>query len=376
MVGLVSMIGCTSARSVRAASDDPLWGPVAQDRRTGAGVSAPVGAVATASYNRPSDAARIPPEAHVTARIRASVNGIAILDDEVREACYPFLVQTLGLPEPERTLRQKEILERGLQQIIEREMVVSEALEKLKKRPQVLEKFKEAAGKEFDRRIALLRKSNPEVKGEEDLKRFLQSQGLSYEGYRRQVEREFMKMEWLRNWVFPVIEREIGHEQIVEYYGDHAAEFERPERFHWQDIFVSVTKYPDRPAARKFAEALVARVQAGEDWAKLSSQYDDGDSVYRRGDGAGQKRGEIRPVEVEPVLLQVQAGQIAVVEVPNGFHVIRLVKHEPAGRVPFDDKTQIAIRDKLRNEVGEREIKRILADMKTRAQVRIETDTP
>jgi hypothetical protein len=367
LVGCVSMAGCASGPTT-------LAGGPSEVSRAQKPENGPSREVQSASYDTPKEAVSVPPDARVASRVRASVNGVAILDDEVRDACYPYLLQTMNLEEPARTKAQQEIFARELQRIIEREIILDDALTKLKNRPQILDKLKEAAGKEFDKNLQSMKARN-KIKTDEELKQVLQTQGMSLEGMRRQVERSFMMMEYMRSRIFPEVEK-IGREMIVDYYQEHAREFETPERLQWQDIFIAASKYPDRASARRFAETIVAKARAGEDWLKLSTQYDDGDSAYRKGEGYGQLRGEIKPPEVEPVLLKMQNGQLALVEVVNGFHVIRLAKHELAGRTPLDEKTQAAIKKKLQDEVADREYKRILAELKRRTQVHIETDTP
>src|SRR5262249_59709513 len=90
------------------------------------------------------------------------------------------------------------------------------------------------------------------------------------------------------------------------------------------------------------------------------------------GVGWGRHQGEIRPPEAEPFLFKMHDGEVELVEVPSGIHIIRLVHREHAGKKPFSDETvQNQIRDKLRNEMGNREIKRILAELKRRAVIEI-----
>jgi parvulin-like peptidyl-prolyl isomerase len=117
------------------------------------------------------------------------------------------------------------------------------------------------------------------------------------------------------------------------------------------------------------AEQLAERARGGEDFAKLAEKYDNGDSSFRRGEGIGTKRGEIKPSEAENVLFQLKDGETAVVELEKGFHVVRLVKRDYAGQTPFDVKTQKQIKDKLTNEIGQVEIKRIVNTLKREAVI-------
>jgi parvulin-like peptidyl-prolyl isomerase len=308
-----------------------------------------------------------PNTGEVAARIRATVNGTPILDEEVREAIYPHLMMTQNLPEPARSARRKEAFEKEMQQLIERELILQDMYAKLKGRDQVLQKLKEAAGKEFDKKMKETRKA-AKIKTDEEMKAFFRMQGLSLEGVRRQVERNFMAMEYMRNRIVPAIDR-IGHEQIREYYEGHPEEFQVADGVTWQDIFLDAGKYPNREAARKLALELIDKAQKGQDFRQLVTQYDQGNSSYLNGEGYGHRRGEIKPPEAEPPLFKMREGEMNLVELTNGFHVVRLVKREHAGLKPFDDKTQTAIRNKLQNQAWEREYQRVLRELKRKASV-------
>src|SRR5262249_40914229 len=122
-------------------------------------------------------------------------------------------------------------------------------------------------------------------------------------------------------------------------------------------------RHGSREAAQGVAQDLIRRARAGQDFAKIveKEKLDDGDSTLRNGEGIGRKRGEIKPPEAEGYLFQMRDGDIGpIVEISTGFHVIRLVKREYAGRKPFDVQVQIQIREKLRQEIAQREMKKFL----------------
>jgi parvulin-like peptidyl-prolyl isomerase len=88
------------------------------------------------------------------------------------------------------------------------------------------------------------------------------------------------------------------------------------------------------------------------------------------GEPPGRKRGEIRPAEAEAVLFGLKDGQVGpVIELPTGFHVVKLVHRDFAGQMPFDEKVQKQIRDKLRNDLFQKEMKKIVVDLKRRAVI-------
>jgi parvulin-like peptidyl-prolyl isomerase len=316
------------------------------------------------------------------AAIRAVVNGQAILDDEVRAACYQELTRVdfdPSLPAEEKAKRKAEIFHDALAHLVERELVLQDLEATFGRPPKgakggpppVVDKLKQIASEEFDKHIFRNLRAASGIASDEEFKRtfeeHLSRQGLSLAGVRRQWERNFMMAEYLRQRVRPAVEL-VGHVEMVEYYQKHPEEFQVADSVQWQDLFVAAAKYPARDEARRAAAGLAERLRKGEDIAGLLKQ-DDGDSSLRNGEGTGRKRGEVRPAEAEAVLFGMQDGQAAVVEIATGFHVVRLVKREHAGTLPFDEKVQRQIRDKLRGEKMQVEIKRYVNDLKRKAVV-------
>jgi parvulin-like peptidyl-prolyl isomerase len=298
--------------------------------------------------------------------IRAVVNGEAILDEEVKAASYQALLGAQTLAE------QTEVLNQALNQLIEREVVLQDAIAKLTRGPgsKFFDKLKEAAHKEFEQQWLRRMMKGNNIKSEEEFKNFLRAHQMSLEVIRRQWERNFMTMEYLRHLIEPHLSR-IGHTQIVEYYDSHPEQFQVPDSVEWQDLFVAAGQHPSREAARQFAETLAGRARRGEDFVRLVNVFDNGDSRFRNGAGIGSKHGEIKPPEAEPVLFRLRDGGVDLIELPTGYHIIRVVKRQYAGPVPFDEKTQKRIKDKLRGEVFEREMKRIVSDLKRKAVIDI-----
>jgi peptidyl-prolyl cis-trans isomerase SurA len=309
--------------------------------------------------------------------IRAIVNDVPIFDEEVRDACAAVLSRTRDLPEPERSRVQSEILHNALEQLVERELVIQDAMSKLNQAgKRVMDKVKDAADKEFDRQVRDIKKQTG-VKTDDDFQNMLRMQGISLDGMRRQSQRQFIAQEYLRSRIMTLVD-EIGHEQIHDYYVGHPEEFQIPDSVKWQNIFIDAQKPGrSREEARIFAEQILDRLRHGADIGHFL-QYDDGESgLARHGMGHGSLRGEIQPREAEPILFQLKDGEVGpLVELPSGYHIIRLVKREHAGRMPFDEKTQTQIRDKLRKVIASRESQRIIDELKRKAQIEYSTTAP
>lgn len=306
----------------------------------------------------------------VAVRIRAHVNGAPILDEELREALVMRTGEVMNVPEARRAAYFQEMAHKELDRLVERELILQEMFQKIKdmKRPQLLEQLKQEAAKEADRKLKDVRTAS-KITNDADFRAFLQQTGLSVDGLRRQTERNFMMTEYIRNIIFPVVQR-ISLSQVREYYDDHPDEFVRPDRVKWMDIFIDASRFATPGEARQYAETIAQRARAGEDFVALVKQFDNGDSSLRNGEGLGQKRGEIKPAQAEPVLFSLQSGQVGpIIDLGFGLHVVKVIEREVAGVEPFDVKCQARVRDKLRGQIAEREYKRVVDDLKRTATV-------
>ena len=290
------------------------------------------------------------------ANVRAWVNGRPIFDDEV------LLSLELGGgfrdPSPEKiTAAYNQVLT----SIVEMEVAYQDAVNKLQKgNPRALEKLKEATEQEFDKQARQIRKAIPEDKFRELAPTL-----------RRQLERQFIGTEYLRSRIFPAI-NSISHQDVAEEYNSHKNEYMKTASVEWSHVFIGVgAQRPTQAAARQFAEQLLEQVRRGKPLATLS-QHDDGDSKTRKGKGFGNRAGEIKPAELEQYLFKMTKDQAGLLELSTGVHLFQLVSRDEGGLQPLNEALQGQIRGKLRNQIFEREMKRVVRDLKSRAVIEIE----
>jgi parvulin-like peptidyl-prolyl isomerase len=301
------------------------------------------------------------------ARIRAVVNSMPILEEEVLAAAAQALAGVRSEKEKAEVLNQK------LDELIDREVVVQDAIAKLSSGPgsHYLTELKAAAHEEFDKQWMQKMMKGNGYTDEEAFKRFLRANNMPFDLIKRQWERNFIAMEYMRYRIQAHVTR-IGHLQIQDYYDKHPEEFKIADSVDWQDLLISAAKHPTRLAARQFAEVLAARVRKGEDFARLSREFGNGVCSLQEGSpGKGSKRGEIDPREAEATLFRMSDGEVALVETEAGFHVVRLRKRVQAGQRPFDKEVQKEIQDKLRGQIFQREMKRIVKDLRRRAVIEV-----
>ena len=310
----------------------------------------------------------------VKARIQATVNGNPILQEEVMEASYPIILglQSKGVPASELDNAVAAIYSKQLEELIDYELLFEDAYTKLSRGGhQQLDKLRQAASHEFDQ-IMRKKRLDMGIKTEQEFRQVLESHQVSLEGMRKQYLRTYLAKEYLRYLVSTRIDDAVGHRQIREYYESHPEEFIAFDNVEWFDLFIDPSNARfkgNRDEARSFAQQLVTLLRQGTD-IKQFFEYDNGDSKTREGHGMGPRKGEIQPSEAEALLFQMHDNDIAdVLEVPGGFHVIKLAKREYAGPRPFNEIVQSEIKDKLRGEIGGREIKAILRELRGQAVI-------
>jgi hypothetical protein len=298
--------------------------------------------------------------------IRAWVNGKPIFDEELVQDAAHDLFAIQQLPEPQRSARKLEIFKQHLQQMIDMEVVLQDALHKLEKNRPAMDKLKEIANREFEKRLRTIRQK---LGSDEHFQEWLRIQNLTVETLRQKEERLFIAQQYLFSRTGS-IQDTVGPLEEKEYYDQHPNEFRTVDKVEWQDLFIAVgPKHPTLADARHFADQLVARLRRGEAFINFL-QYDDGVGAANKGMGIGEQHGQIQPPEVENYLWKMRDGDVGPpLELSTGVHIFRLVKRHHAGQLPFDEKVQAQIRAKLRAEIGERERKQIIRELTERAVI-------
>lgn len=133
-------------------------------------------------------------------------------------------------------------------------------------------------------------------------------------------------------------------------YAVHHDKFQLPEQFKAAHILKKVNCDCERDAQRQKIEQILARLQAGQDFATLAkAESEEAASAAKGGDlGEWLKREQLVPPFAD-ALAKLKVGQISdVVETQYGFHIIKLLDHQPAHAQTFEE-AQPALEQELRN---------------------------
>ncbi|QJW99713.1 peptidylprolyl isomerase [Frigoriglobus tundricola] len=295
-----------------------------------------------------------------------------ITDEEIRESVWQQYEELAKLEGRARQERERQLYSAALKKTIERELILDEMYAKLKKanKASLIEELKESASQSADRHIREMKK-HLGAKTDDDLNTFFRLRGLTLPVFRRQMEREFMASQYVSS-LMKETGRLVGLAEIREFYDRHPDEFKSPDRVRWQHLFVSFAKYATPQAAYNQAEALRQKAAAGEDLGALSKQFDHGLAGQQGGFGAGEKRGEIAPKDIEPTVWTLKVGQVSgLIQTPTGYHIVKVVERDYESVLPCDAKVQSKIRDKLNESVYDQNKKKMVEDLWRKGVVRI-----
>src|SRR5262249_44326914 len=160
-----------------------------------------------------------------------------------------------------------EMYRSELKKIIERELLVDDMFARMKKgKPGAIEDIKEFAAKAADRQLRMGRRQTGLATEKDFEDKALRPQGLTINVLRRQIERNTISQEYIRNLVREKY-KGIGLGDVHEYYVKHPEKFQTQDHVKWQDIFIAFAKFPTPQEAYRHAEDVRRQAVEGADFA-------------------------------------------------------------------------------------------------------------
>ena len=176
----------------------------------------------------------------------------------------------------------------------------------------------------------------------------LQSQGHTYEEFRKHSRMELQKMIMIQKEVRGKVN--ISPDEVKAYYDAHPEEFSvGKENFKLAQILIAVpaNATPTQiEAARVKSDSIHKQLVDGADFGKLAREYSDDDSKSQGGELGDFSRGDI----IDPIQNAIDHMKVGEISEPirtdHGFHIVKLEAHEKVGVKPFSEVSG-QIQDKL-----------------------------
>ena len=132
----------------------------------------------------------------------------------------------------------------------------------------------------------------------------------------------------------------VSDDELKKYYREHEQEFLLPEEIKVRHILIvslKEAKPEEREKARARAEAVLQRLNRGEDFAKLAGELsEDQISASKGGELAPITLGKTNSEEFEKAAFALKNGEISgIVATSYGFHIIKMDEHQEKRTAPF-----------------------------------------
>ncbi|QXE85486.1 peptidylprolyl isomerase [Geomonas nitrogeniifigens] len=164
----------------------------------------------------------------------------------------------------------------------------------------------------------------------------------------------------------------VSDEEVQRFYKDNEKSyFTRPETVRASHILIGVDakNTPEqKKQAKEKAEALLAKVKAGADFASLAKTESTCASKEKGGDLGTFKRGQM-VAPFEKAAFEMKPGEISdVVETQFGYHIIKLTEKNPSGLVSLDE-AKPKIVDYLKKERIRKLVPAYITELKGKAKI-------
>jgi len=190
---------------------------------------------------------------------------------------------------------------------------------------------------------------------DEQLKRALVADGLSWEDYRQELRKQIERAKLLSR----VVRQDftVDDEGLKRFYIQHIERFKEPDQIRVCHILTMIPQNADDllvEALRHKGETILERLRRGEDFGELARLYSDDASAKNGGDLGFFKRGELLP-EFERITFNLQPGQLSgLVRTKIGFHIIKVTEKEEGPVISYEE-----VKEKVRNLYVEEESQRL-----------------
>ena len=311
------------ATSVGACRKAPA-GQAGTTAATPAGSGAPA-AAAPGTPGQPPAATPPKPVPATLPAVIARVNG-----EDVKKEDFDRIIHTMearaGQPIPPE--RRDEILRGAIDQLVVYTLLSQESRNRGIKIPDT----------EIDAKMTQLRSQFPT---QEKFEAALKERGMSVDSLRKDARIDLS--------VTKLMEAETGampgpsDVEAREFYEKNPDRFKQDESVRASHILVRVDEKADAAAkkkARAEIDAVLKRVKAGGDFAKLAQEHSQDGSASQGGDLNYFPKGQMVPA-FDKVAFELKPGQVSdVVTTQFGYHIIKVSDHKPSRVVPFDESAQ------------------------------------
>jgi len=275
---------------------------------------------------------------------------------------------------PEEVERYRELLvQKYLQPLIETKLLVLDARRTIPE--EGFDQILDNVNKSFEKKIVPSMIESAKVQTRAELDEQLRSVGSSLDRQKRSFADRTIAREWFGQKVN--VDEEITHQEMLEYYQAHLADYEFSARARWEELMVRLENYRSPEEARRTLARAANRVLDGASWHEVATSMSEGSTAHEGGQRDWTTQGSLASTEIDRALFGLPVGAMSPILDAAGrsLHVVRVVERQEAGRKAFQE-VQPEIKETIRTGRVEQEQQKYLAQLKASTRVWTIFDAP
>lgn len=195
----------------------------------------------------------------------------------------------------------------------------------------------------------------------------LRNEGSSLEKKKRLFLEQIIASQQLRTHVKP--DTEVTHQQMLDYYYEHAADYEQRARARWEQLMVRFDKFATKAEAEQAIADMGNQVLRGAPLEAVAKKHSQG---FRASDG-GQydwtTRNSLKNETIDAAIFSLPTNRLSqIIESPEGYHIVRVLEREEDSMKPFRD-AQLEIKEKIRYQRANEAQRDYITGVRKRTQV-------
>lgn len=164
----------------------------------------------------------------------------------------------------------------------------------------------------------------------------------------------------------------VAPEEVTKYYTSHPAEFQHPDIVRASHILIRPAGNADEQdrLAKEKAEALLARIKKGEDFAKLAKENSTDGSASAGGDlGFFPKDNQMAP-EFSAAAFALPVGGLDIVKTAFGYHVIKVTEKKKEGLLTLEE-VKANLTEALKQQKAQEAMDKLVTELRSKAKIEL-----
>lgn len=272
------------------------------------------------------------------ARLLALVGDQSILAGDLYSQLEPMMARFRGkMPEDELQAQREQAVKQMLPSLIENKLIFLDFLRTIPRDrlPEIERRvYDEFVKSELPKNMKQMQVNSPT-----ELDAKLRKMGSSLDKQRRL----FMEQELARMMVSQNVkqDREITHQQLLDYYYDNIRQYEFQARARWELLSVKQRNYPTRKDAYRTIAEMGNEVLGGAPFSAVAKRSSNGARANSGGLHDWTTQGSLMSEKIDEAIFTIPIGKMSrIIEDNSGFHIVRVIERHNSGRIPFTEAQQ------------------------------------